>query len=237
MKKYAIPVVVVLAVLAVTWSTFVQAQDRAGQREGMRGRMQNMSEEERAKFRERYQNMSEEERAKAREQMRARGGAPRSGGSRRGGFMSAEDQQKAIKAIEAQLAKLKESAAQMPARRQGSYQDMSEEERSKLRETMMTVMRTRQGALQAIIAQVAALQGRRQQEGERARYLILSTSDLTPIQEAAKKEKAEETGKLLQGLLSRGSGRGPGGGRSGGGRPQGGERGGRQGGGSRRGNQ
>ena len=235
MKKYAIPVVVVLAVLAVTWSAFAQAQDRAGQR----GRGQNMSEEERAKMRERFQNMSEEERAKFREQMSARGGAPRSGGSRRGGFISPEDQQKAIKAIEAQLAKLKESAAQMPARPQSGYQDMSEEERSKLRETMMNVMRTRQTALQAIIAQVAALQGRRQQEGERARFIILSTEDLKPIQEAATKEKAEETGKLLQGLLSRGSGRGGfGGGRpGGGGRPQGGERGGRQGGGSRRGNQ
>lgn len=238
MKKYAIPVVVVLAVLAVTWSTFAQAQDRAGQRGGMRERMQNMSEEERAKFRERMQNMSEEERAKFREQMGARGGAPRSGGSRRGGFVNAEDQQKAIKAIEAQLAKLKEAAAQMPARRQGGYQDMSEEERSKLRETMMTVMRTRQTALQAIMAQVAALQGRRQQEGERARFIILSTEDLKPILEAATKEKAEETGRLLQGLISRGSGRGGfGGGRPGGGRPQGGERGGRQGGGSRRGNQ
>ncbi len=219
MKKYAIPVVVVLAVLAVTLSAFAQAQDRAGQREGMRERMQNMSEEERAKFRE---------------QMRARGG-----GSRRGGFINAEDQAKAIKAIEDQLAKLK--AVKMPARPQGSFQDMSEEERNKLRETMMKVMQTRQSALQAIMAQVAALQGRRQPAAEGSRFVILSTGDLRPIMEAAKKENAEETGKLLQGLIARGSGRGfgggrgPGGGRPGGsGRPQGG---GRQGGARRGGNQ
>jgi hypothetical protein len=218
MKKYAIPVVVVLAVLAVTWSAFAQAQDRAG---GQRGRGQNMSEEERAKMRERFQNMSEEERTKFRAQMQQRGG-----GARRS-RMSAEDQQKAIKAIESALAKVK-AAAQIQ-RPQGGFQDMSEEERNKL----MTAFRDRSTALNAIIAQVAALQGRRQQEGERARFIILSTNDLKPIQEAATKEKAEETGKLLQGLLSRGSGRGPGGG----GRPQGGERGGRQGGGSRRGNQ
>lgn len=240
MKKYAISVVVVLAVLAVTWSAFAQAQDRAGQREGMRERMANMSEEERTKFREqmraRFENMSEEERAKARQEMQQRGGGSRRGGSRRGGFMNAEDQQKAIKAIEVQLAKLKASAAQMPTPPQGGYQDMSDDERAKLRETMTKVMQTRQSALQAIMAQVAALQGRRQPAAEGARYIILSTDDLRPIQEAATKEKAEETGKLLQGLLSRGPGRGFGGGRPGGSRPQGGgERGSREGGGSRRG--
>ena len=48
MKKYAIPVVVLLAVLAVTWSAFGQAQDRAAMRE----RFQNMSPEEQAKFRD-----------------------------------------------------------------------------------------------------------------------------------------------------------------------------------------
>ncbi|MHC4118845.1 MAG: hypothetical protein ACYSWO_15200 [Planctomycetota bacterium] len=216
MKRYAIPVVVVLAVLAVTLSAFAQAQDRAG-------RGGRMSEEERARIRERYQNMSEEERAKFREQMRARGGGPR-----RSGFMNAEDQAKAIKAIEDQLAKLK--AIKTPPRPQGSFQDMSEDERNKFRESMMKVGQERNSALQAIMAQVAALQGRRQPAAEGARYMILSTNDLRPIQEAAKKEKAEETGRLLQGLIARGSGRGfggrgPGGGRPGGaGRPQGGGR-------------
>jgi len=195
MKKYAIPVVVVLAVLAVTWSAFGQAQDRAA-------------------MRERFQNMSPEEQAKFREQMRARGG-----GARRS-RMSSEDQQKAIKAIEESLVKVK-AAAQIQ-RPQGGFQDMSEEERNKL----MTAYRDRSTALNAIVAQVALLQGRRPLEGEGARFMILSTNDLTPIQEAATKEKAEETGELLQGLLSRGRGFG--------GRPGGG---GRQGGGQRRGGQ
>ena len=65
MKKYAIPIVVILAVLAVAWSAFAQAQGQAGQREAMRERFQNMSEEERAKYREemrkRFENMSPEE--------------------------------------------------------------------------------------------------------------------------------------------------------------------------------
>ena len=186
MKKYAVPIIVVLAVLAVTLSTFSRAADRASQRE-------------------RFQNMSEEERAKFRAQMQARGG-----GTRRS-RMSPEDQQKAIKAIEAALVKVK-AAAQIQ-RPQGGFQDMSEEERNKL----MTAYRDRRTALQAIVAQVALLEGRRPLEGEGARFMILSTNDLTPIQEAATKEKAEETGKLLQRLIARGTGRGFGGGRQGGG--------------------
>ena len=195
MKKYAIPIVVVLAVLALTWSTFGQAQDRAA-------------------MRERFQNMSEEERAKFREQMRARGG-----GSRGRSRMSPEDQQKAIKAIETALVKVK-AAAQI-RRPEGGFQDMSEEERNKI----MTASRDQRTALQAITAQVALLEGRRQPEAEGARFMIINTEDLKPIQEAATKEKAEETGKLLQRLLSRGRGFG---GRPGGRPPQGG--------GARRGN-
>ena len=194
MKKYAVPIIVVLAVLAVTLSTFSRAADRASQRE-------------------RFQNMSEEERAKFREQMQQRGGG--AGRSR----VSPEDQQKAIKAIEEALVKVKAAAqVQMP---QGGFQDLSEEERTKL----TTAFRDRSAALQAIVAQVALLEGRRQPEAEGARFIIINTEDLKPIQEAATKEKAEETGKLLQALTRRGSGRGAGGG-------------GRQGGGGqRRGNQ
>lgn len=209
MKRYAVPIIVVLAVLAVTLSTFSRAADRAGQRT----RAQNMSEEERAKFRERFQNMSEEERAKLREQM----GSRRGGGSRRA-MLSPEAQQKAIKAIEGQLVKLKAAAQiQVP---QGGFGDLSEEERTKI----MTASRDRRVALQAIVAQVALLEGRGQPEGEGAQFMIINTADLAPIQEAATKEKAEETGKLLQGLIGRSSGRGG----SGGGRQGGGQRGQRQ---------
>ena len=226
MKKYAIPVVVVLAVIALTWSALGRAQDRAGQRE----RYQNMSEEERAKLREemrqRYQNMSEEERAKLRERMGGRGGA-------RPTRMSREDQEKAIKVIEAQLAKLK-AAAQIQMPESGS-RDLSAEDRNKL----MTAFRDRRTALQTIVTQVAALQGRRQAEAEGARFMIINTADLKPIQEAATKEKAEETGKLLQRLIGRGTGRSVGGRRPGSGqRPQEGARqGGERRGGQRRGDQ
>ncbi len=215
MKRYLIPIIAVLLVLAVTLVAFGQ-QERRGGRRATEGR-QNLSEEERAKMRERFQNMSEAERAKFREQMRSRGGFGR------GGFMSPEDQQKAIKAIEEQLAKLK--AAQI-TRPQGGFRDLPEDERAKLREKMMKVFRDRQSALQTIIAQVARLQGRRGPAPEGAQYLIINVGDLKPIQAAAVKEKAKETAQLLQRLIARGSGRRGFGGRPGTGqRPQGGQRG------------
>ena len=205
MKRYLISTVAVLVVLAVVWAAFGQQEGRGGRRrtEGREGR-QGLSEEERARMRERFQNMSEEEREKFRARMRERGGFGR------GGFMSPEDQQKAIKAIEGQLAKLKAAQITRPA---GGFRDLSEDERAKLREKMTKVFRERQQALQTIIAQVARLQGRRQPTAEGVRYLIVSTNDLKPIQESAVKEKAKETAQLLERLIARAQGRrGPGGG-------------------------
>ncbi len=214
MKRYLIPIITVLLVLAVTLVAFGQQERRGGR--------QNLSEEQRAKMRERFQNMSEEERAKFREQMRSRGG------SGRGGFIGREDQEKAIKAIEAQLAKLKATQTTRPA---GGFRDLPDDERAKLRERMTKVFQDRRQALQTIIAQVARLQGRRGPAPEGAQYLIISTSDLKPIQDSAVKEKAKETAQLLQRLIARGSGRrGPGGRPPGAGpRPQGGQRGTRRG--------
>jgi hypothetical protein len=167
-------------------------------------------------MRERFQNMSAEEREKFRAEMRQRGGF----GGR--GFMGGQDQEQAIKAIEEQLAKLK--AAQI-TRPQAGFQDLSEEERAKLREKMMSTMQERQKALQTIIAQVARLQGRRQAAGD-GQFIVINTGDLAPIQAAAKKEKATETSQLLQSLIARGSGRGFGGrGPGAGQRPEAGQRG------------
>jgi hypothetical protein len=214
MKKYLIPTVAVLVVLAVVLAAFGQQEGRGGRR-ATEGR-QNLSGEERTRMRERFQNMSEEEREKFRAQMRERFG------SGRGGFMGREGQSEAIKAIEAQLAKLKAAQTTRP---EGGYRDLSEDERTKLRERMTKVFQDRRNALQTIIAQVARLQGRRGPAAEGAQYLIISTSDLKPIQAAATKEKAKETAQLLQRLISRSSGRRGFGGRPGSGqRPQGGQR-------------
>jgi len=204
MKKYLISTVAVVVVLAMVWAALGQ-QERGGGRRATEGR-RNLSNEERAKMRERFQNMSEEEREKYRAEMRERFG------SGRGGFMGREDQQKAIKAIEAQLAKLKAAQTTRPA---GGFRDLPEEERAKIMEKFRKARQDQQQALQTIIAQVARLQGRRGPAPEGAQYLIISTSDLKPIQAAAVKEKAKETAQLLQRLIARGSGRRGFGGRTG----------------------
>jgi len=164
------------------------------------------------------------------QQEKPKQGDRQSGRQGRGGSMSGEERQKAIQAIEEQLAKLKKEA-EMP-RPQGNYQDLSEEERTKLRERMTKVFQERQKTIDAIVAQVAKLQGQRQPEAEGVKYFIVSTSDLKPIQESAAKEKAKETSKLLETLVARASGQRRFGGRppgSTGQRPQGGQRGGQGG--------
>jgi hypothetical protein len=186
MKKYLISIVAVLAVSAVVLVSYSRAQDQSNQRQAMRERFQNMTEEERAAFRER---------------MRERGFGAR---------LSREDQEKAVKDIEEQVAKLK--AAIQVERPQGGFQNLSEDERAKLRESMTN----RRTALQAIIAQVARLEGRTPPEEEGARFIIINTVDLKPIQEMAEKEKATETAQLLARMAARGSGRGFGGRRPGG---------------------
>ena len=210
MKKYLIPTVTVLLVMVVAWTAFGQAEERARQRGNIRERFQNMSPEEReklrAQMRERFANMSEEERA----QMRQRVG--------RGGFMGGQGQEEAIKIIEEQLAKLKATQITRP---QGGFQDLSDEERTQLRDKMMKTFQTRQQALQTIIAQVAMMQGRRQPTAAGEQFMIINTGDLAPILAAAKKEKAQETSQLLQRLIARNSGRGFGGRLGAGQRPQG----------------
>jgi hypothetical protein len=147
---------------------------------------------------------------------------------RRGPFMGREERLKAIEAIEAQLAKLKEEA-DIP-RPEGGFQNMSEEERNKFREQMRKVFQERQQVFQTIMGQLAVMQGRRGPAPEGAQYMIITTADLKPIQEAAEKEKAKETSQLLARMASRGSGRGFGGRRpgQGGQRPQSGRQGGQR---------
>ena len=215
MKKYLITSVVVLIALAIAWPVLgqregsgaagqggEQGQGRAGQRGG-----QGLSEEERAQMREKMQNMSEEEREKFRTQMRERMGASGRMMSR----MSSEEQLKAIKTIEEQLAKLKASIETQASRPTQSMQDMSEEERTKLRDQMRTIRQEQQTALKTIVTQIALLQGQRQPTAEGEEFIIINTGQLKAIQELAVKEKAKETSDSITALLQppqRGAGRG-----------------------------
>jgi len=144
--------------------------------------------------------------------------ARQSQGQRRGGFMNREARLEAIKTIEAQLAKLKEQPdIQRPT---GNIQDLSEEERTKFFTQMREVRQEQQKIIDTIVAQVAGLQGRRPSEEEGAKFVIVNTADLKPIQESAVKEKATETTQLLERLIARASGQR----RFGGRRPGSGER-------------
>jgi hypothetical protein len=211
MKKY-LTILIALVVLLAAYPIFGQREGgttgRRGGGAGMflltpeqREKWRDMSEEERGKLRDemrqKWENMSEEEREKARAQMRERFGG-------RGRRMGREDQLKAIEAVQEQVAKLKKGIqAQSTERR--SFQDMSEEERNKMREEFTKAREDRNKAIQAIVTQIARLQGQSEPaEGEQ--LIIINTGQLKPIQELAVKEKAKETAQRLERLITRGRG-------------------------------
>ncbi len=189
MKRYLISIITVLTVLAIPQGIFAQDEETSGQgqrvlqqRENMRQRLQNMSEEEREKFiaemrqrREQFQNMSEEERQKFRAEMRQRFGGPVR--------LSREQQLKAISEIEGQVAKLKAAVLSITDEDRGRFRDLSEEERTKLREKIAKASRERFAAINAIEQQLAKLSGpgRPQQSGPRPERL-----DRPPRQQPAR---------------------------------------------------
>ncbi len=168
-------------------------------------------------------------------------GGGQGGGRMRGGFGNTEAQQAAIAAIEAQLAKLKASMEAQPARPQGNFQDMSDEERTKFRDAMMKQREEQAVILAAIDDQIMILKGRQVQTEHEA-----AMEELQAIQTMAASENATKTAKHVEELiakknqafqekaeklgirLGRGRGQGGPGGQGGQGR---GQRGGNQGGG------
>ncbi|MHC4745657.1 MAG: hypothetical protein ACYS8Z_27395 [Planctomycetota bacterium] len=99
-----------------------------------------------------------------------------------------ERRQKAVAAIEEQLAKIKagmESSASRPA----NWRDLSEEERAKLREQFRKARQEQMQSIVVIEEQIAKLKGRRSLTEEHEK----SMSDLKAIHELAVKEKATET--------------------------------------------
>lgn len=176
MKRYAIPIMSVLAVLVIVMVTFGQADNQGEQRQSMR---------------QRFRNMSQEERAQLLERLRLMGLMPPS--------LSREEQEKAVKVIEQQLVKFK--AAIQVEQPQVRIRDLPEEDRNKIRESFTT----RRTALQTIVEQVALLQGHRPPGQEDVRFIIINTAELKPIMEMAEKEKAKETSELLKIMAARGS--------------------------------
>ena len=225
MKRYGILIGSFLLVFMVAWTAFGQQEsgqpssDQSPGRESfpmfqllspeeaaeLREKWPSMSQEERDKFRtqmrERWDSLSDEEKEKFRTRMRERLT------SRRGELMSREEQLKAIKAVEGQLAKLKASIESKRPEDLMSFRELSEEEKIKLRETFTKAQQDRRNALRAIIKQLAILQDQRQPSPDVGKYMIINTRELKPIHDSAVKEKAQKTAQLLERLITRATGR------------------------------
>jgi len=200
MKRYVVSIAIVLAVLVAAFNAFGQNEDKAGRAEqgqNIRQRFQNMSPEEREKFkaemdekRKRYQNMSDEERQKLRDQMRERvGSRPES--------LGRDAQLKSIKAIEAQVAKLKAAVEAGTPENRERIRELSQEDRTKLREKMMAAMRGRQTAIRAIEQELDKLKGLRMPVAESDSRL----NELRAIHKLALREKAAQTAERLDKLI------------------------------------
>ena len=105
--------------------------------------------------------------------------------SRRG--MWRERQQKAVAAIEAQLAKIK-AGMESSANRPSNWRDLSEEERTKLREQFRKAREEQLQSVAVIEEQIAKLRGRRNLTEEHEK----SMSELKAVHDLAVKEKVLE---------------------------------------------
>jgi len=106
-------------------------------------------------------------------------------------------QQKATEAIQEQVVKLKAGMEETARRGRGSWEDLSEDERTKLRERYSKMREERLKVLAVIEQQVTILKGRRQLEAEHEESL----GELQAIRKLAVEEKAEETAKRLMQLI------------------------------------
>jgi hypothetical protein len=115
--------------------------------------------------------------------------------SRRG--MWRQRQQKAIAAIEEQLAKIK-AGMESSARRPGNWRDLPEEERTKLREQFRKTRQEQLKSVAIIEEEIAKLKGRRSLSEEHEK----SMSELKAIHELAVKEKATQTVAHIEKLVA-----------------------------------
>jgi len=201
MKRYVVSIAIVLAVLIVAFNAFGQNEDRAGraeQRQNMKQRFENMSPAEREKLRaemleksKQWENMSDEERQKLRAQMRERFDS-------RPEVMGLDAQLNSIKAIEAQVAKLKAAVEVTAPENREKLRELSAEDRAKLREKMMAAMRERQMAIRAIEQELVKLKAPERRAAEPRAQI----SELRSIQQLAVKEKATQTADRLTKLIA-----------------------------------
>jgi hypothetical protein len=127
----------------------------------------------------------------------ARGSMGMRGMGRRMYFLRPQTAEPAIASIEAQLKKLKEVIAAQPDFR--GFRDMSEEERTKMREEGQKRSETIAAAMATIENQMMILKGGRNLRIE----LQTETEELEAIADSATKEKAKTTAKMIQDLIDK----------------------------------
>jgi hypothetical protein len=108
---------------------------------------------------------------------------------------SRQTQLEAVKIIQEQAAKLKADMEAPAAKPEG--QELSAEEKAKLKESFTKMREERMKAVAVIEQQIAKLKGQRQLKTEHEESL----SELQEIHKLAVKEKAEETAKRIMELI------------------------------------
>ena len=201
MNRHNLSLAIILAVLMGVFAARAQESERGGREKSqieMRERIRNMSEAEREQYRaemrdarERYQKMSEAEKEQFRDRMRERLGS-------RSPVVGREEQLKAIRAIEEQLAKLRASMEVTAPENRNRYRDLPEDERTAFREKMMAAMRDRQAAIRSIESELAKLKGPRRLEADPREQV----GELRAIHKLAVKENATETAGRLEKLIA-----------------------------------
>lgn len=217
MKRNLISAVIVMVVLGTAWTVFGQPSPAEPGDEPQIARpyergdwrlFQTLPPDEAAEMRKKWRSMSDEEKEKFRAEMREKW--EQMSERERGGLMSRmrdrfssrrEERLNAVKAIEEQLAKLKE-ALDTERETRADFQEMSPEERAKLGERWTKVREEQQNAIAAIISQIAVLQGQRQPTAEGDEFIIVNAGELKEIHELAVKEKAGKAAQRLEALTS-----------------------------------
>jgi len=119
-------------------------------------------------------------------------------GGGRGFGMNREAQTKAIAALQEQVAKLKAFIEQAPSMQGRNFQDMSDEERTKMREEFTKRREEQQKIMAAIDQQVDAVKGGR----ELAMAHQQALDPLKDLLASAQKENAKETAGKIEKLIA-----------------------------------
>ena len=119
------------------------------------------------------------------------------GGGRGFGQMR-EAQMKAIAALQEQVAKLKTHMEQAPGMQGRSFQDMSDEERTKMREEFNKRREEQQTIMAAIDQELARLKGGRQVAMDHQQAM----APLKDLLASAQKENAKETAGKIEKLIA-----------------------------------